>query len=168
MLSSRRTRICCLSNGYAGSWKSAHEGIAPTANVRSGDIGVAYWARTNGAFNGQLCRRKGWLYPALAIVLGPMADKGAFLDLHSRRLTGWAVSNRIKRDLAIRALNMAIALRRRPKGCIHHTDLGSHYCSHDYQKLLRQHGFQVSMGGTGNCYKFKDGLRSRSDDPGII
>ena len=62
------------------------------------------------------------------------------------------MSSRIKRDLAIRALNMAIALRRPPKGCIHHTDRGSQYCSHGYQTILRQHGFRVSMTGTGNCY----------------
>ncbi len=84
--------------------------------------------------------REGWLY--LAVIL----------DLHSRRVIGWAVSNRMKRDLAIRALNMAIALRQPPKGCIHHTDRGSQYCSHDYQKILRQNGFKVSMSGTGNCY----------------
>jgi transposase InsO family protein len=84
--------------------------------------------------------REGWLY--LAVVL----------DLHSRRVIGWAVSNRMKRDLAIRALEMAIALRRPPKGCIHHSDRGSQYCSHDYQKLLRLHGFKVSMSGKGNCY----------------
>ena len=84
--------------------------------------------------------REGWLY--LAVIL----------DLHSRRVIGWAVSNRMKRDLAIRALNMAIALRRPPKGCIHHTDRGSQYCSHDYQKILRRHGFQASMSGTDNCY----------------
>ena len=84
--------------------------------------------------------REGWLY--LAVVM----------DLYSRRIVGWAVSNRIKRDLAIRALDMAIALRRPPKGCIHHSDRGSQYCSHDYQKLLKKHGFKVSMSGKGNCY----------------
>ncbi len=84
--------------------------------------------------------REGWLY--LAVVL----------DLHSRRVIGWAVSNRMKKDLAIRALEMAIALRRPPKDCIHHSDWGSQYCSHDYQKLLRLHGFKVSMSGKGNCY----------------
>lgn len=83
--------------------------------------------------------REGWLY--LAVIL----------DLHSRRVIGWSVSNRMKRDLAIRAFKMAVALRQPPKGCIHHTDRGSQYCSHDYQKLLRQHGFQVSMSGKGNC-----------------
>lgn len=77
--------------------------------------------------------REGWLY--LVVIL----------DLHSRCVIGWAVSNRMKRDLAIRALKMAIALRQPPKGCIHHTDRGSQYCSHDYQKILRQHEFQVSL-----------------------
>lgn len=83
--------------------------------------------------------REGWLYPAV------------ILDLHSRRVIGWSVSNRMKRDLAIRALKMAIALRAPPKGRIHHTDRESQYCSHDYQKLLRQNGFSVSLSGKGNC-----------------
>ena len=47
---------------------------------------------------------------------------------------------------------MAIAFRAPPKGCIHHTDRGSQYCSHDYQKILRQHGFRTSISGKGNCY----------------
>ncbi|WP_152477368.1 IS3 family transposase [Roseovarius sp. THAF9] len=84
--------------------------------------------------------REGWLY--LSVIL----------DLHSRRVIGWAVSNRMKRDLAIRALKMAIAFRSPPKGCIFHSDRGSQYCSHDYQKILRQHGFRASMSGKGNCY----------------
>jgi transposase InsO family protein len=46
-------------------------------------------------------------------------------------------SNRMKRDLAIRALNMSIAFRSPPKNGIHHTDRASPYCSRDYQKILR-------------------------------
>lgn len=84
--------------------------------------------------------REGWLY--LAVIL----------DLHSRRVIGWAVSNRMKRDLAIRALKMAIAFRAPPKGCIFHSDRGSQYCSHGYQKILRRHGLLASMSGKGNCY----------------
>ena len=97
--------------------------------------------------------REGWVY--LAVIL----------DLHSRRVIGWAISNRMKKNLAIRALNMAIALRRSPKACIHHTDrpsrslkanrcraTGSQYCSHDYQKILKKHGLTASMSGKGNCY----------------
>jgi len=84
--------------------------------------------------------REGWLY--LAVVL----------DLYSRRVIGWAVSNRMKRDLAIRALEMAVALRKPARGCTHHSDRGSQYCSYDYQKLLRNNGFKISMSGKGNCY----------------
>ena len=83
---------------------------------------------------------EGWLYLAVMI------------DLHSRRVIGWAVSNRLKRDLALEALDRAVALRNPPPGCIQHTDRGSQYCSHDYQKRLRELGFQVSMSGKGNCY----------------
>ena len=83
--------------------------------------------------------REGWLY--LAVIL----------DLHSWRVIGWAVSNRMKRDLAIRALKMAIALRSPPRGCVFHSDRGSQYCSHDYQKILCEHGFKASMSGKGNC-----------------
>ena len=74
------------------------------------------------------------------------------LDLHSRRVIGWAASNRMKRDLAIRALKMDFPFRSPPKGCIHHTDRGSQYCSHDYRKILCEHGLRVSMSGNGNCY----------------
>ena len=97
--------------------------------------------------------REGWLY--LAVIL----------DLHSRRVIGWAVSNRMKKDLAIRALQMAINLRQPTPGCIHHTDRGSQYCSHDYQKVLRKQGFQVSMSGKGNCYEFKLVRASGLNDP---
>ena len=80
------------------------------------------------------------------------------LELHSRRVIGWAVSDRMKRDLAIRALKMAIALRSPPRGCIFNSDRGSQYCSHDHQKILRDHGLQSSMSGKGNCYDCEYGI----------
>lgn len=81
--------------------------------------------------------RGGWLY--LAVIL----------DLHSRHVIGQAVSNRMKRGLTTRALKMAGAFRAPPKDGIHHTDRGSQYCSHDYQKIPRQTDFKVSMSGKG-------------------
>jgi putative transposase len=56
---------------------------------------------------------EGWLY--LAVMIDP----------YSRRVVGWAVSNRLKKDLALQALNRAVALRNPPSDCIHHTDRGS-------------------------------------------
>ncbi len=84
--------------------------------------------------------REGWLY--LAVVI----------DLFSRKIIGWATSDRLKHDLALRALQMAILRRRPPAGCIHHSDRGSQYCAYDYQKLLKAHGLKPSMSGKGNCY----------------
>ena len=83
---------------------------------------------------------EGWLY--LAIVL----------DLFSRRIVGWATRDRLKKDLAIRALRKAIAMRSPPPGLIHHSDRGSQYCSIDYRRLLQSQGFIASMSGKGNCY----------------
>jgi putative transposase len=83
---------------------------------------------------------EGWLY--LAIVL----------DLFSRRIVGWAMSDRMKKGLAIEALQRAITLRRPPPGLIHHSDRGSQYCAADYRKLIVAHGFAASMSGRGNCY----------------
>lgn len=81
-----------------------------------------------------------------------MVYLAVIIDLFTRRVIGWAISNPMKQDLAIRALNMAVALRRPPPGCIHHADRGAQYCAHDYQKRLRLHDFKVSMSGKGNRY----------------
>lgn len=83
---------------------------------------------------------EGWLY--LAIVL----------DFHSRRIVGWAISDRLKRDLALRALQRAITMRQPPPGLIHHSDRGSQYCSDDYRRLVKNAGMVASMSGKGNCY----------------
>jgi putative transposase len=83
---------------------------------------------------------QGWLY--LACVL----------DLYSRAIVGWAMSERNDRHLVIAALTMACLRRRPPPGLIHHSDRGSTYCRHDYQKLLAQHGMLCSMSRKGDCY----------------
>ena len=83
---------------------------------------------------------EGWLY--LAIVL----------DLFSRRIVGWSLSDRMKRGLAMDALQRAINLRKPAPGLIHHSDRGSQYCSADYRRMLASYGFIASMSGRGNCY----------------
>lgn len=84
--------------------------------------------------------REGWLY--LAVVM----------DLHTRAIVGWAMSERMTRDLVMDALRMAY-FRRKPKpGLLHHSDRGSQYCSHDYQALLTDYGMRVSMSRKGNCW----------------
>lgn len=83
---------------------------------------------------------EGWLY--LAVVL----------DLYSRRIVGWAMSNSLERPLVLAALQMALDIRQPPPGLLHHSDRGSQYASHDYQALLTKYQMQVSMSRKGNCY----------------
>src|SRR4030081_3577744 len=74
------------------------------------------------------------------------------IDLFSRKIVGWAVGDRLHRDLALAALRKALTMRRPREGLIHHSDRGSQYCSIDYQAELRRHGILISMSGKGNCY----------------
>ena len=84
--------------------------------------------------------RQGWLYLAI------------MLDLYSRQVIGWAMSDRNNTKLVIDALQMAVARRHIEKPVIVHSDQGSTYASGDYQRLLSQHGMLPSMSRKGECY----------------
>jgi transposase InsO family protein len=83
---------------------------------------------------------EGWLY--LAVIL----------DLFSRYVVGWAISQTIDRHLALAALKMANEQRRPEAGLLHHTDQGCQYASEDYQIALGAEGFICSMSRRGDCY----------------
>lgn len=74
------------------------------------------------------------------------------IDLYSRMVIGWAMSERMTADLACDALRMALWRRKQPKGVIVHSDRGSQYCSAAYQELIRAHRLRCSMSAKGNCY----------------
>jgi transposase InsO family protein len=87
-----------------------------------------------------LWTEEGWLY--LAVVI----------DLYSRLVVGWAMSERMTAQLVCDALQMALWRRRKPTGVIVHSDRGSQYCSGAYQQLIREHALICSMSARGNCY----------------
>ena len=84
--------------------------------------------------------QEGWLYLA------------AILDLFSRRIVGWSMSDRMTSDLTVNALNMAIDRCRPEPGLIHHSDQGSQYTAEDYQAVLQTHHIVPSMNGVGTWY----------------
>lgn len=84
--------------------------------------------------------QEGWLYLA------------SVMDLYSRRIVGFAMSERMTRDLAIDALAIAIRQRKPKEGLIHHSDRGVQYASEDYQSLLTQHKMICSMSRKGDCW----------------
>jgi transposase InsO family protein len=83
---------------------------------------------------------QGWLY--LAVVI----------DLFSRKVIGWAMGSRVNSELVVRALRMAIAARRPGPGLIFHSDRGSQYAGHLFQRVISRFGFRPSMSRKGDCW----------------
>lgn len=83
---------------------------------------------------------EGWLYLALV------------LDLFSRKMVGWAMSDTMPQRLTLDALEMALGWRQPPKGLVHHSDRGSQYAAGEYRKTLAARGITVSMSRKGDCW----------------
>lgn len=84
--------------------------------------------------------RDGWLYLAV------------LLDLYSRRVVGWAMSESNDEALTLSALQVALDQRRPTPGLVHHSDRGTTYASSNYQDALLQRGIVCSMSRKGNCW----------------
>jgi len=83
---------------------------------------------------------EGWLYLA------------GHKDLFNSEIVGYAMGERMSRNLVRESLLRALSIRKPKRGIMHHSDRGSQYCSHEYQRLLKHFGLEVSMSGRGNCY----------------
>jgi len=83
---------------------------------------------------------EGWLYLALVE------------DLYSRKIVGWAMSQRIDSELVAAALNMALEQERPSAGLLAHSDRGVQYASDHFQAILAQHGILCSMSRKANCW----------------
>lgn len=87
-----------------------------------------------------IATRNGWLYLAV------------LLDLYSRKVIGWAMSERNNKELILGALDMALEGRRPQSRVLHHTDRGSTYGSDDYRNKLIATNLVPSMSRKGDCY----------------
>lgn len=83
---------------------------------------------------------EGWLYLA------------GHKDLFTGEIVGYAMGERMTKNLVCQSLFRAVVAKRPAKGLMHHSDRGSQYCSQEYSNLLGQFGLQVSMSGIGNCF----------------
>jgi len=84
--------------------------------------------------------KESWLYLA------------AILDLYSRKIVGWAMSERIDTCLVLKALAMALLHRNPPANLLFHSDRGVQYASGDYRRALKRANLVPSMSRKGNCY----------------
>ena len=83
---------------------------------------------------------EGWLYLA------------GHKDLWNGEIVGYAMGERITKNLVSQSLFRAVAAKRPADGLIHHSDRGSQYCSYEYRELLGQFEMKASMSRKGNCY----------------
>ncbi len=83
---------------------------------------------------------EGWLYVA------------GHKDIFTGTIVGYAMGERLTRNLVSQSLFRAVAAKRPPQGLIHHSDRGSQYCSHKYRNLLDSFGLIASMSRKGNCF----------------
>ncbi len=83
---------------------------------------------------------EGWLYLA------------GHKDLFHHEIVGYAMGERMTKNLISQSLFRAVEAKRPAKGLTHHSDRGTQYCSHEYRSLLEQFGMKTSMSGKGNCY----------------
>jgi len=75
-----------------------------------------------------------------------------FIDLFSRIVVGWDLSESLERYSAMHALNKAILRRRPSQGLMIHSDRGIQYASGDFRAILKKHRFIQSMSRKGNCW----------------
>ncbi|HDK0687648.1 TPA: IS3 family transposase [Escherichia coli] len=84
--------------------------------------------------------QEGWLYLA------------GIKDVYTCEIVGYAMGERMTKELTGKALFMALRSQRPPAGLIHHSDRGSQYCAFDYRVIQEQFGLKTSMSRKGNCY----------------
>jgi putative transposase len=73
------------------------------------------------------------------------------LDVHSRRVVGWAMESHLRTELVVDALRMAVWRRKPAPGLVHHSDQGVQYTALSFSERLREVGIQPSMGRTGSA-----------------
>jgi len=83
---------------------------------------------------------EGWLYLA------------GHKDLFTGEIVGYAMGERLTKNLVTQSLFRAIEAKHPDKGLMHHSDRGSQYCSYEYRQILDRLDLKISMSGKGNCF----------------
>ena len=142
-----RIRTLMRLNGLRPTWRrkfvhttDSKHGLAVSANVLNRQFEQTPPNQAWVCDITYIRTRSGWLYLA------------AVLDLHSRKIVGWAMSPAMPAGLVCAALQMAIVQRNPAPGLIVHSDRGTQYASAEHQALLSKHGFVGSMSRKGNCW----------------
>ena len=136
----RQEGLCGLRRGAFKATTDSKHNFPVAPNLLARDFTAAAPDRVWVSDITYLPVEEGWDY--LATVM----------DLHSRRIVGWAMQSTRERSLTLGALEMAIAQRQPDPGLIHHSDRGSQYACSDYQAALQSHRMTPSMSRKGDVW----------------
>ncbi len=130
---------CIQNKKFKATTNSDHDlPVAP--NLLDQKFEISEPGRVYGTDITYIPTDEGWLYLA------------GVKDFGSKEIIGYAMNERMTKDLVKVALIKALRYRRPSVDCIHHSDRGSQYCAHSYQDLIKKSGMKPSMSRKGNCY----------------
>ncbi|MBA7532596.1 IS3 family transposase ISNeu4 [subsurface metagenome] len=136
----RKLSICCKQKRKFKATTNSRHTLPVAENILEQQFKVAAPNKVWVSDITYVPTDEGWLYVA------------AHKDLFSADIVGYAMGERLTRNLVSQSLFKAVAAKRPAKGLIHHSDRGSQYCSHEYRNILERLGLKASMSRKGNCY----------------
>ena len=139
----RQEGLRAKSNSFGPQTTDSRHSRPVAENILERRFSPGQWSGLNQAWAGDITyipTREGWSYLAV------------LMDMHSRRIVGWAFDDHMQEGLVSRALETALGYRRPEAGLIHHSDRGSQYASQGYQAAIDKAGLVSSMSRKGNCW----------------
>jgi putative transposase len=136
----RKLGLCCKQRRRFKATTDSRHGLPVAENLLGQRFDAPSPSQTWLSDITYIPTEEGWLY-----LVGHK-------DLCTRKIVGYAMSERMTRNLVVESLRRAVEATGPPAGLVHHSDRGSQYCSAEYRKILEALGMTASMSGTGNCY----------------
>jgi putative transposase len=130
---------CKQTKKFKATTNSAHD-LPVVANLLAQQFEVSAPGTVYGTDITYIWTAEGWLYLA------------GVKDFCTREIIGYAMGERMTKDLVHRALEKALRYRKPEPGCIHHSDRGVQYCALSYQSAVKKACMRASMSRKGNCY----------------
>lgn len=130
----------CVSRKYKVQTTDSKHSLPIAPNVVNQNFSVSQPNKVWAADITYIPCRQGRLYLA------------SILDLCTKEIVGWRLADRMTIELVAGALEDACQAKKPREGLVHHSDRGSQYASHEYQKMLTSHQMEISMSRKGNCY----------------
>jgi len=130
----------CIQKKKFKATTNSHHDLPVAPNLLEQNFNIMEPGTVCGTDITYILTDEGWLYLA------------GVKDFGSREIIGYAMGERMTKELVHEALRKALQYRKPKQGCIHHSDRGSQYCAISYQKAVKTAGMRASMSRHGNCY----------------